>query len=52
MIFPYRFLQNTDYSDLCYIVGPYCLSILYTYSSVYMRASLIAQSVENLPAMQ
>ena len=27
--FYYGLSQNTEYSSLCYIVGPYCLSILY-----------------------
>ena len=28
IIFPYRLLQNTEFSFLCYTVGPCCLSIL------------------------
>ena len=28
-LFSYRLLQNTEYSSLCYSVGPYYLSILY-----------------------
>ena len=31
--FPYRLLQDIGYSFLCYIVGPYCLSVLYTVST-------------------
>ena len=30
ILFPYRLLQNTEYSSLCYIVGPCWLSILQT----------------------
>ena len=29
ILFPYRLLQNIEYSPLCYTVGPCCLSILY-----------------------
>ena len=29
ILYPYRLLQDTDYSSLCYTVGPCCLSILY-----------------------
>ena len=34
ILFPYRLLQNLEYSSLCYTVGPCCLSIIY--SSVYI----------------
>ena len=37
VIFPYRSLQSTEYSSLCYTVGPYKLSILY-------RVACICQS--------
>ena len=30
IIFHYRLLQDIDYSSLCYVVGPCCLSSLYT----------------------
>ena len=30
ILFPYRLLQNTEYSSLCYMVGPGWLSVLYT----------------------
>ena len=30
ILFPYRLLQNIEYSPLCYTVGPCFLSILYT----------------------
>ena len=29
IFFPYRLLQNIEYSSLCYTVGPYWLFILY-----------------------
>ena len=29
ILFHYRLLQDIEYSCLCYIVGPCCLSILY-----------------------
>ena len=29
ILFHYRFLQDTEYSSLCYTVGPCCLSILW-----------------------
>ena len=29
ILFPYRLLQNIEYSSLCYTVGPCWLSILY-----------------------
>ena len=29
ILFPYRLLQNIQYSSLCYTVNPHCLSILY-----------------------
>ena len=29
-IFHSRLLQDIEYSNLCHIVGPYCLSTLYT----------------------
>ena len=29
ILFPYRLLQDIEYSSLCYTVGPYWLSILY-----------------------
>ena len=29
ILFHYRFLQDIDFSSLCYIVGPCCLSLLY-----------------------
>ena len=29
ILFCYRLLQDTEYSSLCYIVGPCCLSILH-----------------------
>ena len=29
ILFHYRLLQNTEYSSLCYTVGPCCLPILY-----------------------
>jgi len=29
ILFHYRLLQDTEYSSLCYTVGPYCLSILF-----------------------
>ena len=29
ILFPYRLLQNIEYSSLCYTVGSCCLSILY-----------------------
>ena len=29
ILFPYRLLQNTVYSSMCYTVGPYCSSILH-----------------------
>ena len=29
ILFPYRSLQDIEYSSLCYTVGPCCLSILY-----------------------
>jgi len=35
ILFPYRLLQNTEYSSLYYIVGPCCLSVLYI-SSVFL----------------
>ena len=28
VLFPFRLLQNTEQSSLCYTVGPCCLSIL------------------------
>ena len=30
ILFHYGLLQDIEYSFLCYTVGPYCLSILYT----------------------
>ena len=35
IIFHYRLLHDTDYSSLCYTIGPYCLSILYIVVCVY-----------------
>ena len=29
VLFHYRLLQDIEYSSLCYMVGPCCLSILY-----------------------
>ena len=29
ILFPYRLLQNVEYSSLCYTLGSYWLSILY-----------------------
>ena len=37
--FSYRLLWNIDYSSLCYIVGPYWLSILYTVVCVLIPSS-------------
>ena len=34
IIFHFRLLKGIDYSSLCSLVGPCCLSILYVYSSV------------------
>ena len=34
-LFHYRLLQNVEYSSLCHIVDPCCLSMLYTL--VYLR---------------
>ena len=34
ILFHYRLLQDSEYSSLCYTVGPCCLSILYTVVSV------------------
>ena len=31
MLFPCRFLQNTEQSSLCYRVGPYRFSMLFWY---------------------
>ena len=33
--FHYRLLQNTEYSSLCYTVGPYCLPRPYTLACIY-----------------
>ena len=33
--FPYRLLQNTESSSLCYTVGPYWLSILHIVMCIY-----------------
>ena len=30
ILFHYRLLQDIEYNSLCYIVGPCCLSIVYT----------------------
>ena len=30
ILFHYNLLQDTEYSSLCYVVGPCCLSVLYT----------------------
>ena len=46
----YRLLQDTDRSPLCRTVGPRWLSILCIAVCV-CQASLVAQTVENLPAM-
>ena len=29
ILFPHRFLQNIEYSSLCYTIDPHCLTILY-----------------------
>ena len=29
ILFPFSLLQNTEYSSMCYTVGPCCLSVLY-----------------------
>ena len=39
ILFPYRLLQNTEYSSLCYTVGPCWLSILYTTPVLLPRKS-------------
>ena len=53
-------LQDIEYSSLCYTVNP-CLFILYIFyiwwcpsvnPLLITRASLVAQTVKNLPAMQ
>ena len=43
ILFHYRLLQDVEYSSLCYTIRPCCLLI---------RASLVAQMIRNLPAMQ
>ena len=43
--FPYQLLQNTEYSSLCYTVGPYSL-IYFIYSSVQFS------SVQSLSCVQ
>ena len=35
ILFPYRSLQNTEKSSLCYTVGPCCLTILYVIVFIY-----------------
>ena len=35
ILFPYRLLQNIEYSLLCYTVGPCWLSILYIVVCIY-----------------
>ena len=35
--FHYRLLQGIEYGSLCYAVGPYWLSILYTVLSVNLK---------------
>ena len=66
ILFPYRLTQNIEYSSLCYTIGLFWLSLKVLYASPYLtiskhsslyflyytRASLVAQMVKNLPAMQ
>ena len=49
-IFPYRLLQNTEYSSLCYTVGPCLLSMLYIVIQRSAAASQVALVVKNPPA--
>ena len=46
VIFHYSLSQIIDYSSLCYVVGSYCLSVLYEFASTnpigYLFKSLIA----------
>ena len=37
ILFHYRSLQDTEYSSLCYTVGPCCLCILYMYAYVNFK---------------
>ena len=36
ILFPFRLLQDIEYSSLCYTVGPYGLSILYIVVCIYV----------------
>ena len=39
----YRLLQDTEYSSLCYTIGPFCLSILYIIVFIYFIFNLKLQ---------
>ena len=41
ILFPYRFLQNVNYSSLLYTVGPYWLSVLYPIVWIYIISNLL-----------
>ena len=36
ILFPYGLSQNIEYRSLCYMVGPYCLFILYVLITVFI----------------
>ena len=40
ILFPYSLLQDTEYSFLCYTIGPYCLFILYTQSALFKKVDM------------
>ena len=45
----YRLLEDIEYSSLCYIVGPYWLSILYTKYILYIFSQTPNLSLPILP---
>ena len=51
MLFPYRLIQNIEYSSLCYTVGPCCLSVLYIvvcYNNCHFKL-LFTMITHNMP---
>ena len=45
IFFPYRLLQNIEYSSLCYKVGPCGLSILYIVVCIYVNPNLLKKKI-------
>ena len=41
ILFHYRLLQDAECSSLSYVVGPYCLPILYVIVCVYVNTKLL-----------